>query len=76
MSFRAAWILPLLGACASGVELSASFSGEDNPSSNPQSPKPRVEFGTIDWERDFPSALTEAASTEKPVLLVFQEVPG
>lgn len=38
--------------------------------------KPPVELGAVAWERDFDRALEAARSTKKPVLLLFQEVPG
>ncbi|MCA8973994.1 MAG: hypothetical protein KDC98_04695 [Planctomycetes bacterium] len=35
-----------------------------------------TEFGTIDWRRDFAAARTAARQEHKPLLLLFQEVPG
>lgn len=35
-----------------------------------------VELGQVRWRRDFDAALTEAKAAEKPVLILFQEVPG
>lgn len=35
-----------------------------------------VELGTIDWHRDYGTALAESKKTGKPVLILFQEVPG
>jgi hypothetical protein len=35
-----------------------------------------VELGTIDWRRDFDAALEEAREKEKPLFVLFQEVPG
>lgn len=35
-----------------------------------------VEVGTIRWERDFPAALARARHENKPLLVVFTEVPG
>ena len=35
-----------------------------------------VELGSIDWRRGFDAALEEAQEKEKPLLLLFQEVPG
>ena len=34
------------------------------------------EFGSIRWGRELEPALEEAARSERPVLLLFQEVPG
>ena len=35
-----------------------------------------VELGQVRWRRDFDAALAEAKAADKPVLLLFQEVPG
>lgn len=35
-----------------------------------------VELGQVRWRRDFDAALAEAKKADKPVLLLFQEVPG
>lgn len=35
-----------------------------------------VELGSIDWRRGFDVALQEAREKEKPLLVLFQEVPG
>lgn len=35
-----------------------------------------VELGQVRWQRDFEAALAESKKTEKPVLILFQEVPG
>lgn len=37
---------------------------------------PPVELGTVDWIRDLDVGLAKAAEAKKPVLLLFQEVPG
>ena len=34
------------------------------------------EVGKVAWERDFSKALTASKKSEKPVLVLFQEVPG
>ena len=41
-----------------------------------QDPKQTVEYGTVDWQRDLDGAFATAEKTGKPVLLLFQEVPG
>ena len=38
-----------------------------------QSPK---ELGAVKWQRDFDAALADAKKKSKPVLVLFQEVPG
>jgi hypothetical protein len=35
-----------------------------------------VELGQVKWRRDFEAGLAEAKRTGRPVLLLFQEVPG
>ena len=34
------------------------------------------ELGAVDWMRDYDAAMQTAAKSEKPVLILFQEVPG
>ena len=34
------------------------------------------ELGLVHWKRDFDAALAESKSGGKPVLVLFQEVPG
>ena len=35
-----------------------------------------VEVGDVNWGRDFDAALAMSAASGKPVLVLFQEVPG
>lgn len=35
-----------------------------------------IEVGDVQWGRDFDAALKNSAATRKPVLILFQEVPG
>ena len=35
-----------------------------------------VEVGDVRWGRDFDAALGKSAASGKPVLVLFQEVPG
>ena len=35
-----------------------------------------IEIGTVAWGRDFDEALKQSGETGKPVLVLFQEVPG
>ena len=35
-----------------------------------------VEFGTVDWLRDFEAARREATAEQRDLLMLFQEVPG
>ncbi len=56
----AAIIVLTLGATAYGSQ----------PAGNP------VEVGDVRWGRDFDAALGKSAASGKPVLVLFQEVPG
>ena len=40
------------------------------PTNNP------IELGLVNWERDYEKALAKAKKTNKPVFILFQEVPG
>lgn len=60
-----------------GVVLLASACGaaaEGGPASKP-APRP-VEWGKIDWLRDWDIAAGEAGKHNKPVMVLFDEVPG
>ena len=35
-----------------------------------------VELGTVKWSRDYDAALKSVGASGKPMLLLFQEVPG
>ncbi len=35
-----------------------------------------VELGAIAWQRDFDAAVETAKQVDRPILLLFQEVPG
>ena len=35
-----------------------------------------IELGQVDWRRDHDRAFAEARRAERPVLLLFQEIPG
>ena len=41
-----------------------------------QTTKNPIEIGDVQWGRDFEAALKNSAVTQKPVLILFQEVPG
>ena len=38
--------------------------------------KQSIEIGTVNWERNYPTAIQLAKKEDKPVFLLFQEVPG
>lgn len=35
-----------------------------------------VELGSVTWLRDYPTAQKQAQAGKKPILILFQEVPG
>ena len=39
-------------------------------------PEQAVELGTVKWSRDLPATLIQAKESQKPIMLLFQEVPG
>jgi len=41
-----------------------------------QASSEHIELGTVNWGRDYPAALKESTASGKPVLILFQEVPG
>lgn len=46
-------------------------------STNPQSPNPQPEeLGKVNWLRDLAAGKAEAEKSGKPILILFQEVPG
>jgi hypothetical protein len=58
-------ILAILCVLAAGA---AAYGG--------QTPANPVEVGDVRWGRDFEAALARSAATGKPVLVLFQEIPG
>lgn len=57
------------GACAGvGTSKSAEESAEESST--------RTELGAVDWHRDFDRAKKKAAEKDKPMFVLFTEVPG
>ena len=54
----------------SALTIALSGQSKTNPLSQPQ------ELGSISWHRDYELALEESKALNKPVLILFQEVPG
>lgn len=46
------------------------------PAQDPAVAGPAVEYGTVRWRRDFAAARTQAKAQDRPLLVLFQEVPG
>ena len=65
----------LLAACgaAHGPEPAVAPEPGRGPAAAVDAPE---EFGAVDWGRDLDAALERSARTGRPVLLLFQEVPG
>ncbi len=45
----------------------------NNPSSSKSQP---IELGKVNWERDLTAGLSSAENSDKPIFILFQEVPG
>ena len=60
----------LLLACLCLGSVTPASAGDSDVDKNP------AELGRVHWLRDFDSAQKEAASSKKPMLLLFQEIPG
>jgi hypothetical protein len=68
-----------LAAVSSIVLAQYPSSNSQNDDSQRQStarPSQPIEVGTVRWQRDFDAALAESGRTQKPVFVLFQEVPG
>lgn len=50
--------------------------GQDKPEAAKDAKPTPVELGKVDWLRDFDQAKAQAAKSGKPILLLFDEVPG
>jgi hypothetical protein len=53
-----------------GLALGQTGQGSENPSAQPE------ELGRVKWSRNLDRGLDASARSGKPVLLLFQEVPG
>ncbi|MEM7411616.1 MAG: VPGUxxT family thioredoxin-like (seleno)protein, type 2 [Myxococcota bacterium] len=63
--------LALLGAALAGLAASSLLGAA--PADAGDAPR---ELGRVDWNRDFEAGIAQAQQTERPVFLLFQEVPG
>ncbi len=68
-------ILILFALCLSCATGSTQSMNDENAALTP-APNNPAELGLVRWERDFSAALTKGKKSEKPILLLFQEVPG
>ena len=66
--------LSLDGLCFSSANATSSSMSE--PSLDPSPAKPPPELGLVPWERDFAKAIARSKQSARPILLLFQEVPG
>ena len=70
-------ILVLLFSFVLGtVFATTGLDGESNPSDDSVSFRDHVELGQVHWSRDFNKAKTVSKSTGRPLLVLFQEIPG
>lgn len=65
-------LLTFTGAATAAVAAAALAA---NPSTGADDDAPR-ELGAVDWGRKLEPALASAKESGKPVLLLFQEIPG
>ena len=80
MAGKLAVVLGLMGvfALAAGVMMAAKPASEAvaAPVTKSAAKKQPIELGRVPWERDFARATAEAKRTGKPLLVLFDEVPG
>jgi hypothetical protein len=55
---------------------SANFQSEAESKMESSTPSSPIELGRVNWGRDLDVAKTRSRETGKPVLVLFQEVPG
>ena len=70
-----------LAACGSRLALDESSPAADDPgiasmTDDPAAPDQAAELGLVRWGRDHDAAFAAARADGKPVLLLFQEIPG
>jgi hypothetical protein len=66
-----------LTACGLLALLATGALPTDEPQADaPGEARQPVELGLVAWQRDLDAGLALAAAADKPVLLLFQEVPG
>ena len=76
ISGRGVWIFVLSATVGfAGVENARAESPKPNGVTDVTGTTP-VELGRVRWERDFGAALKRAQKDQRPVLVLFQEVPG
>ncbi|MGB0525216.1 MAG: VPGUxxT family thioredoxin-like (seleno)protein, type 2 [Flammeovirgaceae bacterium] len=64
------FILAVITQAVWSPERSASVSTTQHQSDNP------IELGKVNWIRDYDEGKKQSAATNKPIFLLFQEVPG
>ncbi|MEM9378324.1 MAG: hypothetical protein AAGB93_00145 [Planctomycetota bacterium] len=65
-------LLTLTGVAAAAAALASVFT-PGSPGTDDEAPR---ELGAVDWGRKLEPALASAKESGKPVLLLFQEIPG
>jgi hypothetical protein len=69
LSLTAALLCGCLGVAVTMNQPASARPGDEAPPEHP-------ELGRVAWGRDYPAAQAESARTGKPILLLFDEVPG
>ena len=68
-------LFPAAVVCSIGFWV-LSFGGEEKKADPPSAKKAPIEIGLVAWERDIDAAKKASAQSGKPLLVLFQEVPG
>ena len=66
----------LLCALALGCAGTTTDKTEADVTANSARVDQPIELGKVRWERDYAAARTQAARTDRDLLMLFQEVPG
>ena len=64
-------VIPAVMACSMIVFMLA-----DSRATHIEAPKQPAELGRVNWQRDYAAGLAQAKRDGKPMLLLFDEVPG
>jgi hypothetical protein len=65
-----------VGAVVFGIGAVVGWSADPPAKKSGTSTETRPELGRVPWERDFPAAVARAGKEKKPLLVLFDEVPG
>lgn len=71
---RKKWLIFLILICTTSMGFAFYFA--NNPKQMQVAKETPEELGKVDWLRDINKAVAESHSQQKPILILFQEVPG